>query len=169
VPVSLVVSSAGNEVGDFAHVYVDGQPVSPNLVGYNLVVVDPASGAVESRAAFNTFASESESARLAQFIAQIPEGKVVAVAVRDEASRHLTSEAVEALRSIGALQDLRKKFRWSHAIMGVKGAPPGTAMESAFETRPAELVVGLAATEPNVAAAVDWVQVLPGEPNPSSR
>jgi hypothetical protein len=158
-PVSIVVSSAGNEVGDFAHVYVNGVDAAPNARGYNVVVINERTGAVEASAAFDTFASEKESARLAQFIAEIPNGKIVAVAVRDEASRFLTEDAVNALRPIGAERDLRGKFRWSHAIIGVKGAASGSAWEAAFETLPAQLVVGISATEPNVAAAVEWVKV----------
>ncbi len=158
-PVSLVARSAGSEVGDFAHIYVNGEDRSPNGIGYNVVVVNPQSGAVEASASFNTFASDAESARLAQFIAGIREGRIVAVAVRDEASRYLTADAVAALQSIGAGEDLRGKWRWSHAVIGVKGAPPGSVVEMASETMPAQAVVGVAATEPNVAAAVESIEV----------
>lgn len=158
-PVSLVATSAGNEVGDFAHVFVNGIDAAPNAVGYNVVVLDPQSGAVEASAAFNPFASAAESERLAQFINEIPNGKIVVVTARDEVSRYLTASAVDALETIGAQQDLRGKWRWSHALIGVKGAPPGSALESAGETIPAQVVVGLGATEPNVAAALEWLRV----------
>jgi hypothetical protein len=158
-PVNIVVRSAGSEVGDFAHIYVDGIDASPNERGYNVVVINAQSGAVEASAAFDTFASPENSARLARFIEKIPEGRIVAVAVRDEASRNLTEEAVSALRSIGASQNLRGKFRWSHAIIGAKGATNGTANESMNDIAPAQLVVGVGAMEPNVAAAVEWVRI----------
>lgn len=157
-PVNLVVRSAGNEVGDFAHIYVNGVDVAKNARGYNIVVINEQSGAVEASAAFDTFKSAEESTRLAQFIAQIPDGRIVAVAVRDEASRYLTQDAVDALRAIGAREDLRGKWRWSHAIIGVKGAPLGSALEAANAIAPAQLVVGIGAMEPNVAAAVAWVR-----------
>jgi hypothetical protein len=158
-PVSLVATSAGNEVGDFAHVFVNGTDAAPNAVGYNVVIVDAQTGAVEASAAFNTFVSAQESERLAQFINEIPNGKIVVVAARDEVSRYLTASAVDALETIGAQQDLRGKWRWSHALIGVKGAPPGSALESAGETIPAQVVVGLGATEPNVAAALEWLRI----------
>ncbi|MBI4786359.1 MAG: hypothetical protein HY782_04860 [Chloroflexi bacterium] len=157
-PASIVVSSAGSEVGDFAHIYVNGVDAAQNTRGYNVVVNDR-TGAVETSAAFDTFASVDESARLARFIAEIPNGRIVAVAVRDEGSRYLTQDAVNALRSIGASEDLRGKWRWSHAIIGVKGAAPGTALEMASESAPAQVVVGIGATEPNVAAAVEWIEI----------
>jgi hypothetical protein len=158
-PVNLVVRSAGSEVGDFGRIFVNGVDVSPNARGYNIVVIDPQSGAVEASAAFDTFASENESTRLAQFIATIPNGKIVAVAVRDEASRYLTQDAADALRSIGAQEDLRGKFRWSHAIIGAKSAAPGSVWEAVFEAMPAQLVIGIGATEPNVAAAFEWIKI----------
>jgi hypothetical protein len=158
-PVNLVVRSAGSEVGDFAHIYVNGADVSPNERGYNIVVINAQTGAVETSAVFDTFESESESARLARYIAAIPQGKIVAVAVRDEASRSLTQEAVDALRSIGATEDLRERWRWSHALIGAKGAAPGSVWEAAFETLPAQLVVGVGAMEPNVAAAMEWMKI----------
>jgi len=158
-PVSLVATSAASEVGDFAHIYVDGVETSLNQRGYNIVVINRNTGSVEARAAFDTFKSADESARLAQFINAIPPERVVIVAVRDEAARNLTEEAVNALRSLGATQDLRGKFRWSHAIIGIKGARPGTALESASEILPAQLVIGIGATEPNVAAAIEWIKI----------
>lgn len=154
---SIVAYSAGSEVGDFAHIFVNGIDQSPNERGYNIVVVDPRSGAVESRAAFDTFASTENSVRLAQFIAQIPGGKIVAVAVRDEASQNLTQDAVSALRSIGAQEDLRGKFRWSHAKIGLAGGSRGG--EVANEIAPAQVVQGIGAMEPNVAAAVEWIEI----------
>ncbi|MEW5717711.1 MAG: interleukin-like EMT inducer domain-containing protein [Chloroflexota bacterium] len=158
-PVSIVARSAGSEVGDFAHSFVNGVDAAKNSRGYNVVVINATTGAVEASAAFDTFASAEESARLAQFIAKIPDGRIAAVAVRDEASRYLSEDAVTALRSIGAREDLRGKFRWSHAIIGVRGAPPGSALESANEIAPAQLVVGVGALEPDVAAAVEWIKI----------
>ena len=78
----------------------------------------------------------------------VPAGRIVAVAAADEASRLLGQEAVEALRGIGAEGDLREKFRWGHAIIGVQGAAPGTALEAMDWMRPVSVVVGEGATEP---------------------
>ncbi len=157
-PVNILVKSAGEEVGDFGHIYVDGRNVSPDERGYNVVVLDPVTGAVEATGHFDTFASEEESAGLAGFIAAIPEGKIVAVAVEDEASLRLTEDAVQALRTIGAESDLRGMFRWGHAIIGVKGAEPGQALEATELIRPVSVCVGQCFTEPSVAAAVDEVR-----------
>jgi hypothetical protein len=60
---------------------------------------------------------------------------------------------VAALRGIGAQGDLRDKFRWGHAIIGVQGAGSGTALEAVDWMRPVAVVVGEGATEPHLAAA----------------
>jgi hypothetical protein len=157
-PVNILVKSAGEEVGDFAHIYVDGRIASPNERGYNVAVLDPESGEVERTRHFDTFASEEESRQLAEFISGVAEGRIVAVAVGDEASLNLTKEAVLALRTIGSQEDLRGMFRWGHAIIGVKGAERGQALETTGLLRPVSVRVGQGLTEPQVAAAFDWVR-----------
>jgi len=156
-PVNILVKSAGEEVGDFGHIYVDGRNVSPDERGYDVVVLDPASGAVEAKGHFDTFASEEESARLAELLAGTTDGRIVAVAVEDEASLHLTEEAVLALHTIGAREDLRGRFRWAHSVVGVKGAEPGQALEATGVLRPVIVRTGQGFTEPGAAAAFDYV------------
>jgi hypothetical protein len=151
-PVNLVVESAGQEVGDFAHVYVNGRDAAPNERGYNLVVLDPSTGAVKQAASFDTHLDPAASQALAAAIAAVPAGDIVALAAADEASRLLGAEAVAALRSIGAEGELRDRFRWGHAVIGVKGAAPGTALEELDWIRPARVVCGDALTEPRFAA-----------------
>jgi len=153
-PVNLVVQSAGEEAGDFGHIYVNGRDVAPNERGYNVAVINPQSGAVEQTAAFDTHLDEGASQALADFLDGVPAGYLVAVAAADEVSRSLGQEGVDALRSIGATGDLRGRFRWGHAIIGLKGAPPGTALEASDWMRPVTLVVGEGVTEPQVAAAL---------------
>jgi hypothetical protein len=161
---SIVAYSAGSEVGDFAHIYINGVDAAQNKRGYNIVVIDLTSGKVESSEAYDTFASAEESVRMAHFINAIPNGKIVAVAVRDEASRNLTEEAVISLRSIGARLDLRGKFRWSYAIIGVKrSALLDPFWEGDSETKPVQIsitdIVGTGMMEPNVAAAIAWIKI----------
>ncbi len=158
---ALLVQSAGEEVGDFGHIYVDGVDVSPNQRGYNVAIIGPA-GSLRT-ASFDTHLDPGASARLAAFIAAVPDGQTVAVAAADEASMNLGEAAVVALRSVGATGDLRGKFRWSQAIVGVKGAAPGTALEAVDGLRPVGVAAGPALTEPQVSAAVEWIRFEAGE------
>jgi hypothetical protein len=152
-PVNLVVRSAGQEVGDFGHICVDGRDISPGQRGYNVAVLDPRTGSVEEVAAFDTHLDEGASQALAEMLRGVPAGHIVAVAAADEASRLLGQEAVEALRGLGATGDLRDRFRWGHAIIGVQGAAPGTAAEAMGWMQPVSVVAGEGATEPYLSAA----------------
>lgn len=165
-PVSLAVTSAGQEVGDLAEIYVEGRDVSPGGRGYNLAVIDPVSGRVEATANFDTHLDEGASAALAAFVAQVPPGHIVAVAAADEASRLLGADAVEALRGLGAAGDLRDRFRWGHAFIGVQGAAPGSALEALDWKRPVRVVAGEGVTEPHVAAAFGPLSFVARAPGP---
>jgi hypothetical protein len=153
-PVNLVVRSAGLEVGDFGRIYADGRDVSANERGYNLAVFNPMNGHLEQAASFDTHLDPQASRSLAEFLAGVAPGQIVAVAVADEASRLLGPEAVQALRGIGAEGDLREKTRWGQAIIGVQGAQPGTALEASDWMRPVTVAAGDGLTEPLVAAAL---------------
>ena len=104
-----------------------------------------------ARSPVRSIASEYARSRSRQ--PGVPEGRIVAVAASDEASRLLSEQAVEALRGIGAQDDLRDRFRWGHAIIGVQGATECTALEAMDWMRPVAVVAGEGATEPGLAAA----------------
>lgn len=175
-PVDIVVRSAGMEVGNLAEIYVKGVNTSPNKRGYNLVVIDPVSGEVLKKGNFDTRlepGGEKEAQRLAEFIKEIPKGMIVVGAVKDEGSKYLTEEAVAALRSIGSVKYLRRKGmrRYSHAIIGVKGAKPGEALEdNGF--RLIELVVLKKTEEKNVIEKIKKggkIIVLPLQVHPDNK
>jgi hypothetical protein len=151
---SLVVRSAGQEVGDFAHIYAGGADLSPNRRGYNLVAWNPGDGRLLGADAFDTHGDPAASARLAAWIAGLPLGSVVAGAIRDEASMNLGADAIDALHSLGVATDLRNHFRWGHAFIGATGSAPGSAQEQASGMGVAQLAVGLPITTPQVAAAL---------------
>ena len=155
-PEGILVGSAGMDVGDFAHIYVKGRDTAPGGRGYNLAVISPA-GEIREVASFDTFASEEESENLARYLASIPEGYIVAVGVKDEASLKLSGKAVEALQAIGARVDLRGCFRCSHAFLGVKGV---RALSEAYHPfKPVWVYFGEAVSEPAVAAAISRIEI----------
>ncbi|MCC7352980.1 MAG: hypothetical protein IT330_04420 [Anaerolineae bacterium] len=160
-PRYILVSSAGLDVGDFGHVYLDGAEVSPNQRGYNLVSLDAGSGRVLAVETFDTNAVITDSARLVDFVAAVPDGAIVAGAAADEAAYSLTGEAMRALQQFGIRFDMRGHFRWSHAFIGVKGAAAGTALEAWSETRPVHVFAGIPASEPRLAAALSEFELRP--------
>jgi hypothetical protein len=134
-PLSIEVNSGGP--ADFAYITVgsgdEAQDGSIHSPGYNVAVIHPRSGKLLEQRGFNTTpsGSESEAAALADMIAAVPDGRIVVVAMQGDGAAHLTEEAVEALHQIGGRVDPRGMVGWSHAILGVKGAAPGTALEVA--------------------------------------
>ncbi len=157
-PVGLLVRSAGQEAGDFGHIYLNGRDVSPNQRGYNLVSLD-AAGNLLAAANFDTHADPVASAHLAKWVAAQPPGMVVAGAVRDEASLHLEGPALDALRSLGLTADLSGHFRWGHAFIAVVGVSGGatstswvTPQEGSDAVRPVQVSWGLPLSEPRMAA-----------------
>jgi hypothetical protein len=139
-PGDLRVQSAGQPYGESASIVFNGVELAANRRGYSLAALAP-DGRVQATEAFDTFLDPQAAARLAAFIASLPPGTLVAGAVRDEASHRLTEDAVAALRSLGVAGDLRGHFRESHAFVGMKGAPAGTALE-ALGPRELALTVG---------------------------
>ncbi|MBC8448565.1 MAG: hypothetical protein H8D78_12530 [Chloroflexi bacterium] len=126
--------------------------------GYNVAVLDPRTGRLLDKRGFDTWANEYEAQRLAEFVAQIPEGRIVVVATKDDAGQHLSEEAVAALRSLGAQADLRGAGGQAHALIGVKGAAPGSALELVAGPN-AWLRLGRNPDRRPLAAAVDWLRV----------
>ncbi len=143
---------------EFAYITVGGEDASTHLRGYNLAVIDPRKGEVIDKAGFDTGDNESESQALVHFIAQVPEGAIVVVAVKEDGARSLTDQAVEALRSLGGEADLRGTEGFSHALIGVKGAPPGSALEASGEGN-SYLHVGKNPDERTLALALDFVTI----------
>lgn len=139
--VTLVAESAGEPVGDFARIWLDGVDVARGGRGYNLAAFTQL-GALLGAETFDTHFTPQESSRMAEWIRQWPAGTVIAGAVEDEGSRSLGEEAVDALRSLGVAADLRGRFRASHAFVGVMGSAAGSALEAVSTTRPARVWLG---------------------------
>jgi len=139
-PGDLLVRSVGQPQGSASSIQLDAVEFSPDQRGYNLVAFAP-DGRRLAAAAFDTFRDETASHALAGWIAAVPPGAIVAGAVRDEGSRYLTGEAVQALHAVGVARDLRRHFREAHAFIGVKSAPSGSALEG-LGPRAIRLTVG---------------------------
>ena len=157
MPVAVEVHSGGP--AGFAYISLgdDAQDGSVHRPGYNVAVIDPRHGRLLDRQGFDTTptGSESEAAALAGFLAGIPAGRIVVVAMQGEGAVHLTDAAVAAFRSIGGRADLRGTEGGSHALVGVKGAAPGTALEVAG---PGDGWLRIAPDRRTLAVAVDLVR-----------
>jgi len=126
--------------------------------GYNLAVLDPRTGAVLQRAAFDTAANEFEAAGMAEFLAGVPAGRIVVAAMQGDGARYLTDAAVAGLRNIGSGIDPRQELERSHALIGVKGAPAGSAAE-VWQAGGAWLRLGRNSDDRRLAAALDAISL----------
>jgi len=149
------VTSAGPDAGDLAYITVNGEDASYHRRGVNVTVLAPPAGDVVAKTGFDTAANEYEARRLAEFIASIPEGRVVVVAFRGDALAYLTPDARRALAELGAAQVPETRGA-GYALIGVKGAPAGTALEAANAEGTA--YVRHSPDDRPLAAAVDWVR-----------
>jgi hypothetical protein len=132
------VYSAGFDVGNDAAITINGNRItmpagySPGIAGYsrglNVALIDR-NGLVEKAQVFDTCADSSASDAFAALIEGVPDGQVVAIAVKDDASQRLTERAKHACRSIGSVLIDQLGGRGSWAIVGAKGRAAGTAAE----------------------------------------
>jgi hypothetical protein len=152
----VTVLSAGEEVGDLGHIFVNGRDVSPNLRGYNLALLQP-DGSVLQVANFDTHFDLAASAAMAQFLAAAPADAIIAAAVADEASANLSAEAVQVLQALGVTADLHGCFRCSHAFIR---QADGTILEAHNAWRPVGLTTRLGLTEPAVAAEMSDINIV---------
>ncbi|MCI0475849.1 MAG: hypothetical protein L0Y55_06340, partial [Anaerolineales bacterium] len=88
-PVEIVVSSA-----ESASIQVNGRQVAPGKRGYNVVVLDPKSGAVIGARRFDTVDDRAESRAMTDFLAQIPAGQIVAIASQGIVAANLGDRTV---------------------------------------------------------------------------
>ena len=139
---------------------VDG---SLHAAGYNVAVVDARTGRLIERQAFDTTptGSDAQAQNLADYLAGVRPGQIVVVAMQGDGAARLSAAAVEALRGIGAQADPQGTTGWSHAIIGVKGAAPGSALEAAG---PQAGWLRVAPDRRTLAVAVDRIRWEPIEP-----
>ncbi len=125
----IQIESRGLRFGNKASIVVDGESaIAPGGRGLNVVVIND-DGVVISRRTFDTFRDTSQSESFARFIAGLPDGRWVLIAVKDEASRNLTKNAKNAIKRLGSTKIDSLGYRQSWCIIGRTGAMSGTVVE----------------------------------------
>eukprot|EP00441_Pelagodinium_beii_P037569 CAMPEP_0197629024 /NCGR_PEP_ID=MMETSP1338-20131121/7060_1 /TAXON_ID=43686 ORGANISM="Pelagodinium beii, Strain RCC1491" /NCGR_SAMPLE_ID=MMETSP1338 /ASSEMBLY_ACC=CAM_ASM_000754 /LENGTH=786 /DNA_ID=CAMNT_0043200031 /DNA_START=68 /DNA_END=2429 /DNA_ORIENTATION=+ len=128
--VDLVVRSAGYRDGNEAVFLLDGQELySATSRGLTVLVLRRDStgraietgDAVEVTKSFDT-STESGDRELSQFLGELPEKSIVAMAVKDSLSSVAFSDAAKAaMRSCGGTLVDKIGFRAAYALIGIKG------------------------------------------------
>lgn len=140
----------------------DQTDASAGRRGVNVTTLDPRTGEVLTKAGYDTSANQFESIALAEALKQIAPGVIVLVVSNGDATAHLTSEAVDGLRAIGADVTLEGLAGQHFAIAGVQGAASGSAAQ-VLDANEAFLRISLNRDRRPLAAAVDWVKVEKGD------
>jgi hypothetical protein len=128
-PINLWVKSAGWGYGKTGVGSGNSLVSGAQRRGYNLSVFDPLTGENIRNELFDTWAGPEISDGMLNWVESIPEGMIVVAFVHDEGTSNLTQAGLQALHKIGGSEDLRGRLRWAHALIGVKGALPGSAIE----------------------------------------
>ncbi len=144
--------------GDIGSIKVAGRDVSLLGRGLNIVIVDPKTGLVTNSQVFNTMDDIAQSRLMTDFLTQIPEGLIVAVASQEKAAQNLGDRTVAGLHSLGGKVDPRQDWGRAYALIGVKGAAPGSAIEQ-WKNGSSFVSVGHSADERTLAAAVSSITI----------
>ncbi len=149
VPVDVEINSSA----DFSFVTVgfgdDATDASEHRRGINVTVIDPKDGAIRAQKGFDTAANQYEDAALRDFLAQIPNGKIVLVSSKGVDAGAFLSAGFEMLGGSVGVPAM------PYSLIGVKGAAVGTAAESTD----GYLRLGRTPDTRSLSAAVDWVEI----------
>ncbi|MEQ8384239.1 MAG: interleukin-like EMT inducer domain-containing protein [Coleofasciculus sp. A1-SPW-01] len=128
--VTITVQSAGGFMGDSARITLNDQEIGfvHYSRGLNVAVIDEATGQPLVCTTFDTF-FPGNADRFADLVDKLPSGRIVAIAVKDDASANLSQRAKRACQSLGSRQVHCLRFRTSWALIGQKDAKPGIAKE----------------------------------------
>ena len=127
---NIRVRSAGFEAGNFASITVNDREFARRQRGMNVVIIDEKTGNPLQTVGYDTYELSQAADNFAALLEGLPAGRIVAVAVMDEANERLTDRAKRACNSIGSARIRQLTVRGSWAVVGCKGAPVGSAIEA---------------------------------------
>ncbi|KAJ9089246.1 hypothetical protein DSO57_1014997 [Entomophthora muscae] len=138
----FTVRSGGFAAGKFAFISINGQEVPINDRGFNIVSINMAERVIVDALCFDTHFNENDSHELAGYIDTLQPGIIVIGAINDDASEKLTSDAIQALKSLGLNRVDRLGYRSSYCFIGFKGSAEGLAVEDyvPVSTKAAEII-----------------------------
>lgn len=134
----LKVTSAGSNDGKFASMLFNTEERLPNTFFWGMATAEIDSITLEPTrikyfAAPNSITQSADS--LINYISSLPEGKILALAISDDAAQTVLgfsggTPVRQSIETLGSLYIDSVRYRESWAMLGVKGAAPGTVPES---------------------------------------
>lgn len=129
--IKIAVTSAGWYAGSTCVIAKDGinQLTNTFFAGMGIVVFNPITFDVEISEWYNLFLNQDNIKKLANLINSIPNGKIVAIGVSDDAANNITAELKNAIKTLGSTKIDNLQFRGSWALIGKKGGNPDEIFE----------------------------------------
>ncbi|KAI9362214.1 glycosyl hydrolases family 15-domain-containing protein [Pilaira anomala] len=122
--------SGGYNAGNFARVEINGNVLSATTRGLHVWAIDRLEKVVLEHASFDTHISTDESEDLVQFIRSLEQGLIVVMASKDDFTEHLSKEAIDVLKSLGASKIENVKYRDSYVLITEKNGDRDQAIEA---------------------------------------
>jgi phosphotransferase system HPr-like phosphotransfer protein len=120
----IEVQSAGFKHGNFATINIQGEMLvnhDSSQRGLNVVALDPFKHELLLNSAYDTYGDAKASGRFVKDFKKLPKGAVIVIGVKDDASKRLSGEAKEVIKSLGSEEILNLGFKQGFAFIGVKG------------------------------------------------
>ncbi len=128
---NISVTSAGFEAGATCVIAKNGINLLSNtfFAGMGIVVFDDVTMTVDTSTWYNLFNNPTNMQALVNLINSIPQGKIVAMGVSDDAANNITVDLKNAIKTLGSTKIDSITFRGSWALIGKKGSAPGDVLE----------------------------------------
>lgn len=123
-PVDIVSVSGGayqNPIGD---IFVDGVQTSCKISGYNVVAIEPETGAIIDSASFATAADRRAESKFEVFVDSLKPSTIVAVAVLGDGAYKADDTITQCLEALGAANGLVQDGSWAEEVSRIAGVPP---------------------------------------------
>lgn len=129
--IKISVISAGGYAGATCIISKNGTNLLSNsfFAGMGIVVFEKNTLVIDTSAWFKLFNNPTGMNGLIELINSIPQGKIVAMGVSDDAANNITPDLKNAIKTLGSTKIDTLKFRGSWALIGEKGAAPGHVKE----------------------------------------
>ena len=130
--INISVLSAGFYSGATCVISKNGENILPNtfFAGMGIAVLDSSNLQIDTTAWFQLFGNPQNVQALADMVDSISPGKIVIMGVADDAANNMSQALRDAIHTLGSNKIDSLQFRGSWAIIGRKGAVPGSVPEA---------------------------------------
>ncbi len=129
--VTISVLSAGAYSGATCTISKNGKNLLGDtfFAGMSIVVFEPTTLEVDTAFGLLLFQKPDNVQKLADYINSIPQGKIVAMGVSNDARNNMSSALRNAIKTLGSTKIDSLVFQGPWALIGEKGAEPGAIIE----------------------------------------